>query len=444
MLLSCCLQHERVDCGTCQQTAQRAATRAQSYPKTFGGWDRSALGSTTPAEADWIKAKEQRMGASPLRSIEEGLGWIRRARQAFFVGSICIASGVAAVPVENLYSAQVDVASQSASDRETAIRNALGAVLVKLTGDRDAAKRPEAQLLLKQADRYVEQYQYSEKQAPNRQAGQGEALWVGFDANAVSRSLQDSGLPVWGRNRPYLIVWIGVEESGRRYLIEPGTQSDLREAVDAAAAARGLPVLLPLMDLEDQAAIDVADVWGNFTDRIAQASSRYRANGILVGRIHKEPTGQWRSRWSLDESGNSNQWDARSGSLREALTAGIDGTADVLAHHYAQVLTVSTEELTFAVEGVDSTARYTKVLRYLESLESIAAVRVAALEGSRIVFRLRLRTDRDGLGRSLALGDFLVPVGGGATVASPNGQTQAAPQPMSAAVSADLVYRVVP
>lgn len=384
------------------------------------------------------------MGASTLPKIGPDLGWIRRARTAFFACALCIASGVAAVPVENLYNAQVSVASQSASDREAAIRSALGAVLVKLTGDRDAAKRPEAQLLLKQADRYVEQYQYSQKQASNRQAGQGETLWVGFDANAVGRSLQDSGLPIWGRNRPYLIVWIGVEESGRRYLIEPGTQSDLREAVDVAAAARGLPVLLPLMDLEDQAAIDAADVWGNFTDRIAQASGRYRANGILVGRIHKETTGQWRSRWSLDEGGSSNQWDARSGSLREALTAGIDGTADVLAHRYAQVLTASTEDVAFAVEGVNSTAAYAKVLRYLESLESVAQVRVAALDGSRIVFGLRLRTNRDGFGRSLALGDFLVPVAAGATDASPDGQMQTAPLPASAAVSADLVYRVVP
>lgn len=380
----------------------------------------------------WLSMrKPKRLGGVPFAGAI-GLAWL-----------LCLASPAAAVSVENLHSAQVNVASQSAADREAGIRDALRAVLVKLTGDRNAAKRPEAQLLLKQADRYVEQYQYSEKRGSTGQAGQEEVLWVGFDVNAVTRSLQDSGMPIWGRNRPYLIVWIGVEESGRRYLIEPGTQSGLREAVEAAAAERGLPVLLPLMDLEDQAALDVADVWGNFTDRIARASARYRANGILVGRVHKEPTGQWRSRWSLDEGGNSNEWEARSASLREALATGVDGTADVLGHRYAQVLTASGEELSLAIEGMTSTQRYAKVKRYLDSLESVEEARVAALEGSRILFRLRLRTNRNGLGQSLALGDVLVPVVTEPAVVSPNGEP-AVPRPVSEVMAADLVYRVVP
>jgi len=384
------------------------------------------------------------MGLWPLLGIVNCRNCARLVRTVICAWAVSFANSAAAVPVENLYNAQVEVASQSAADREAGIRNALGAVLVKLTGDPRAAQRPEAQLILKQAERYVEQYQYSQKRTPAGQAAQGELLWVGFDAHAVTRSLQDSGLPIWGRNRPFLILWIGVEESGRRYLVEPGTHSELREAVETAAAARGLPVLLPLMDLEDQAAIDAADVWGNFSDRIAKASSRYRANGILVGRIHKEPSGQWRSRWSLDEGGTSHQWEGRSGSLREALATGVDGTADVLAHRYAQVLTTSTEELTFAVEGVASTERYAQVLRYLDSLESIDEVRVAAVEGDRVVFQLRLRTDREGLGRSLALGDLLVPVNAEAATAGPADQTASAPQPASGALIADVVYRVVP
>lgn len=387
------------------------------------------------------------MGSWPLLRQIKSWDGAPFASAILFACTVCFAGSAAGVAVENLYNAQVNVASQSAADREAGIRNALSTVLVKLTGDRNAAKRPEAQVLLKQAERYVEQYQYSQKRASNGQAGQDEVLWVGFDVDAVTRSLQESGMPIWGRNRPYLIVWIGVEESGRRYLIEPGTQSELREAVEAAAAARGLPVLLPLMDLEDQAAIDVADVWGNFTDRIARASSRYRANGILVGRVHKEPTGQWRSRWSLDEGGSSNQWEARSASLREVLATGVDSTADALAHRYAQVLTASTEELSLAVEGITSTERYAKVRRYLESLESVENLRVAGLEGSRILFRLRLRTDRNGLGQSLTLGDVMVPVGGERAVSSssPDAEPVATtPQPIAGAMAADLVYRVVP
>lgn len=384
------------------------------------------------------------MGLWPLLGFVNRRNSARLAMKVMFVWTIGFTITATAVPVDNLYSAQVEVESQSAADREAGVRNALAAVLVKLTGDRQAAQRPEAQLMLKQAERYVEQYQYSEKRTPSAQTGQGELLWVGFDADAVTRSLQDSGLPIWGRNRPFLIMWVGVEESGRRYLLDPGTKPDLREAVEMAAAARGLLVSLPLMDLEDQAAIDAADVWGNFSDRIDKASNRYRANGILVGRIHREPGGQWRGRWSFEEGGTSHQWEGRSESLRGALTSGVDGTADFLAHRYAQVLTASTEELIFAVEGVVSTERYAQVLRYLDSLESIGEVRVAAVEGDRVTFQLRLRTDREGFGRSVALGDVLVPATAPPPVAGSNGETQAASQPIPSAIAADLVYRVVP
>lgn len=366
------------------------------------------------------------------------------ARGAVLVLAVVFAATAVAVPVENLYSAQVEVLSQSNADREAGIRAALGTVLVKLTGDRDAAARPDAQQILKHADRYVQQYQYSQKRKPTGEAEPGHTLWVGFDAGAVARALQDSALPVWGRNRPYLIVWIAVEEGGRRYLVEPGVQLEVRETVDAAAAARGLPVVLPLMDLEDQAAIDAADVWGNFTDTILQASRRYRSNGILVGRIHMEPTGQWRSRWSLNESSATDQWEARSGSLAGALTAGIDGTADVLAHRYAQILTTGAEELWFAVEGVDSTQRYAQVVSYLQSLEAVGQLQVAALEGSRVKFKLRLRTDRDGLGRALALGDVMVPANQEPPAEGNESSPSAVSPPVSPTASADLVYRVVP
>ena len=46
-------------------------------------------------------------------------------------------------------------------------------------------------------------------------------------------------------------------------------------ALRARAAYRGMPLQLPLMDLEDQAGLTPADVWSGYQPGIRQASARY-------------------------------------------------------------------------------------------------------------------------------------------------------------------------
>ena len=66
-----------------------------------------------------------------------------------------------AVEVENLYSAKVTVNSQSASDRNKALKKALRGVIVKVGGKK--IEHPLISQAIKNYNKYVIQYQYIRK-----------------------------------------------------------------------------------------------------------------------------------------------------------------------------------------------------------------------------------------------------------------------------------------
>ena len=56
----------------------------------------------------------------------------------------------------------------------------------------------------------------------------------------------------------------------------------------AQTQAMGLPVSLPLMDLDDNMAVTATDVWGRFADPVLKASQRYGAEMVVLGKLSPE------------------------------------------------------------------------------------------------------------------------------------------------------------
>ena len=150
-------------------------------------------------------------------------------------------------------------------------------------------------------------------------------------------------MPVWGPERPLTLVWIAVDDGvGGRALLganeaaQFGTPTTpqraellttVRADVVAAADERGLPIAWPLLDLEDLNAVTFTDVWGGFDDRIVAASTRYRADAVLIGRVRP------------GIFGNEVEWLFVRGVERQALpVAAVRDGLDVAADRYAAEL----------------------------------------------------------------------------------------------------------
>ncbi|HAO25142.1 MAG TPA: hypothetical protein DCQ49_08615, partial [Methylophaga sp.] len=106
-----------------------------------------------------------------------------------------------------------------------------------------------------------------------------------FNANAINTALQRIGLPVWDKIRPESLIWVAIEYEGNQQLIGEGDEHSLLLQIDKAAKNRGIPLLIPLMDLEDQTQLTFNDVSTGNNTAVKQASERYGASVLVTARL---------------------------------------------------------------------------------------------------------------------------------------------------------------
>lgn len=319
---------------------------------------------------------------------------------------------------EGLYSAEVPVAGQRTEQRNAAIREAFRKVLVKVTGNSGIAKREGLQPAIQKAAGYVQKYRY--RLAPESDTSKSgddpqRLLEVEFDEEAVNRLLEGEGMPTWGRNRPQILVWLGIEKGGERVHLTPGTDVVIEHAVLDAGRDRGLPLMLPLMDLEDRSRLQISDLWGGFSTTVRNASRRYDPDLIIFGRLHRISDRLWRAHWTLlKEDGSSSSWKSEGSSGAVATKAGLQQLADRLAARSAPIRKLTDViKLEMRVGGIQFLGDYERVQDYLQGLNSVEQAELLFAEPQAVVFALRVRGGRGVLEREISLGNMLQRDSGG-------------------------------
>ena len=344
------------------------------------------------------------------------LNWIKSCLGlALLLQSMFWLSPAYALDIEGLYQAKVPVTGQTRAERLELYPSALAQVIVKVTGDRTVPELPQLSGFIARAVSLVQQFQYEELLASNPaliEAGYKRQLVVKFDGDAIRQALINAGVPLWGKTRSEVLLWLAVEDRGARYLLAANTLAELESHLTEQAARRGLPLILPLMDLEDQMKLGFADIWGDFRQSILTASQRYGVDMVLVGRLIRTSEGLWQARWSLHHTAaaaaDSERWSGDANDQLEALTLGVDGAADHIAQRYAQLFSASSAgSILLTVMGIDDLGGYARAMKYLESLDVVANVEVDKVFAERVLFRLTVRGDTSGLKRAVSLGNTL-------------------------------------
>jgi hypothetical protein len=340
-------------------------------------------------------------------------GRARPARLASLALSWALVAGPAqAVRVDDLYAASAPVADASPEATRTALVEALRRVLVKVTGSESAGRDPMVMSQFGDPSAIVQQF----RRDP---AG---SLWAQFDAVAVRKGLALAGLPVWGEDRPATVVWLAYDTGGgERDVLGSGEASGpvataLRRDLLAAAASYAVPLVLPLRDSEDLAAVTYADLWGDFSEPVVRASARYEAEAVLIGRARLFPAGMTDVRWTLMLHEERQEW-------RGDVAAGPAGLAERMAQRLASSTSADLQAVRFQVAGIRTLADYGLVLNYLQSLDAIESVQLGHVANDAMIFDLKLRGGREQLTRSLAVGRVVIPlaaapVGGAGPVAA--------------------------
>ncbi|MEX2123962.1 MAG: DUF2066 domain-containing protein [Woeseia sp.] len=315
---------------------------------------------------------------------------------------LLVATDVQAADATSVYTARVPVDSNNPQSRERAYEAALSQILLRITGSQNELLPEQVKELLPNPSRYVMQYR----------PGEDDTLWVTLDGQAIERELRQAGYTVWGGDRPLTLIWLAVDwgEGEREIVASDDPEQDaaegrsidrnrlLRERVQEVALARGVPVAFPLLDAQELETVSFSDIWGGFNDRLLEASRRYGANSILVGRVR--PDTVERNRWSYFFGDEQREWTGEPEQVINLL-------ADTLAAQFAISGNAPLESISLTVSGVDSIAAYGAVHSFIQSLDMIENLAIDSVSGNRIRYEVQAHGGRERLQRALGFSSIL-------------------------------------
>ncbi|MBD3653801.1 DUF2066 domain-containing protein [Kangiella sp.] len=313
---------------------------------------------------------------------------------------------VKAERVTDLYSASWPVENQSTDVRQKAMQNAFAEVLVRVSGSKDVVNNSQIREVLPNAQDYMRQYSYKRLSAAEQMVYERPLLLVAtFDSLAVKKILQDASLPVWSENRPSGTFWIAVEENGNRRVATDANDS-VTIALNRAASRRGLPIMLPMMDLEDKSQVTVGDIWGRFVGPINRASERYNADYVVVGQL-SQSAGQWFGRWSMDLGGTVENLSSSASSKQDVIADLVDQVANKLAARLAVVLSGEVLAVEIYVNNIYELEAYAGARNYLANLGMTESVKVLQVKDDAVLFEVRVLTSPQNLIDAINIGNNL-------------------------------------
>ena len=383
-----------------------------------------------------------------------------------------------ALPLTGLYSEHMAVANESDAERSRAFREALQAVILRVTGEPQWLDHPTIIAAVENAQSYVEAIGYSSEfiavpaevaaraaqstdvtgtaettgtteateitqmpgaaveptvATPEPDANQAEVsaplipttreqryIDVDFSSALIDELLTTANIPIWDSNRPSVLVWMALQdETGNRSLMTADINNDIIELIQEFADRRGLPVLFPVLDFEDRRSLNEDLVWTLNEEAIRKASNRYGADSILTGRLHFTASGELVGLWQFLFQDEADVFDGFSTDLREYLHGPLARVTSQLASYFAIVPESATREMVqLRVDGVGSLQEYSSLLSYVSGLGLVESVSPAQLDGERLELRLGLVGDAQQLFELIALDRDLLPIEGVASDAS--------------------------
>lgn len=346
-----------------------------------------------------------------------------------------------AVEVKDLYQASVTINSRNNTDRATALKEALAAVLVKVGGNKSVLDNKIIKKALLDYQLYLNQYRYQlnvidtikpiiENQTPAKQL----FLLASFNENKINQLFQQADLAIWGSLRPQILLWLVNEDGLIRKIMSNSTNSNLPSIVNDFSAQRGLPIMMPLMDFTDATQVTLSDIWGRFEQPVTEASNRYFAEAVVVMRISNSSLLAFEPEKNTDidpdncgllcakeiskEQGYILDWSLLGWGLegeqkrfsqqyqgnerQKLLQQGLADITDLIYQRYA-LSTTSNNDFIIEVANIDSLATYVDVFEFLTNLSAVKSVTLLSAEGASRRFSLKLLGSSNALVASLKL-----------------------------------------
>ncbi|MBL8300193.1 MAG: DUF2066 domain-containing protein [Rhodanobacteraceae bacterium] len=326
------------------------------------------------------------------------MGYARLFALLFAVAGLLSFGGVvrAQSASANLYAGEVPVPDQSDEQRVIALKSALAQVVVKLSGDRDAASSEAIAKLIESAERYVQQYSYRQDVANvDGQPLLRLSLVASFDKAALDRVLRERGLRVWTpAARAPVVTWLALDDGNGPRLLDASDPAG--RAMQQAAEQRGVSLVWPRLDTPDQAQTTAQIVWEGDVTTLSADAARYQTDTVLIGQLRRVGDA-WSARWTLALGGQAQPvWETRDADLVATLSGGAEGAIDRTRGRSSAA--AEERRITPAkvwISGLSSAQDYARLFETLGSNELVREFRPEQARGDGLLIKLTLNLALD-------------------------------------------------
>lgn len=349
-------------------------------------------------------------------------------RMAVVVLGLLAAMNLFAVEIPDYTTVKIPVSDQSSQTLQKVLPQALGDVLVKVSGNSKITAAPGMQTILSNANALLQSFSYIQ---PDPTQPQSSLLaQITFDQNGVAELLQNAHQNVWISNRPLLLVWLqvpGASADSMSNVVTSTDQNAITDTLKTNTTRRGIPYLLPMVDLQDETTMGQSiDVNALITEQ-----KRYEANVVLSGKIILAPVSAAQStspqnvsapnnnpaqnmqnyqvQWTLLLNNQPVQWDDSGKQLTDLVASGVDQAADLMANQAQKVIVNNNGGTTSAgaivqvvVMGINDLNDYVTVVKNLQQLPSVSEVSVNDSGGSQITLSVTIQGSKNDLMNSLS------------------------------------------
>jgi hypothetical protein len=313
-------------------------------------------------------------------------------------------AGAAEGPAIELYTGEIPVADQSDSERLRVLPLALKQVLQKISGLRWLDDNPLVDVGLGRAPDILLSYYYRDVKYPLADGSEASELRLvaRFSEPAVDEMARTMQLPLWQPERQPLVMWLVVDTGGDRRIM-PVEYAYLEHALTDVAQRRGLPLQWPAPGPEGEYAVDLALLWGGYTEDLPSVEGE----GVIIAAARREGL-EWSVRINLGLEGLHQAWRLSNIDLQAALTEGLEAVVDQVA----ALDTISASDIgdwsqELVVSGLNGPDDYRRCLNYLRRISIVEEVAVVSARPGAVTFRLGLSALPDYLQRSLDSGGVL-------------------------------------
>lgn len=311
-------------------------------------------------------------------------------------------NSVNAVEVSKLDEANVPVSSRAVAERDKALKSALEQVIIKNTGTARSLDNSLIQSQLSNPDTLLSQYGYIE------QNGQ-LLLTASFEHRRIVALLRQAQLPVWGTQRPLTLFWVAMPGDGDTMILGDSSALAERKIFSDFSYARGIPVLLPILDLDELMGINPNDIKGMFADIVASVSGRYQADFLALVAIDAAGN-QVRYRLNLYTKATIDSltpplfsYNGTAENSAQAITAMMAALGEYYFTKYAIADTGTQLGASVTFVNIQKMAQLVEVEKYLKQLSAIKNATLTHIQGNTVTFSLDLFGSETDLQRLLSL-----------------------------------------